>query len=226
MSKLKKEYKEEYNHVLPIFAEEVNKNFKILDILEYYPYGQKTDWSHWTGNYNLKDLHKEKRNKNKTPNDLVLSIISETSRAMGYLMTHGNYDGFDRQRIEAFCLSRLFLAGDIDWTKKPLVGLTSDEKEKLYALHDKRYKLVQNNVSDESQRFTLKRMKSLEQRSNYEALLLKGKLHNRKKYGIYFVKHMPLMQYGNCADIPKVLYTKQQLCAIDHMVMCAFENLC
>jgi hypothetical protein len=217
-----------YNHVLPIFAEEVYNSIENQDILDYYPYGEKTEWNYWfCGKVDLRKIHKEKRNEKKTPKDLVLGIMDETSRAMSYLMTHGNDENFDRQRREAFTLHHLFRRGIIGWNKKPLKGLSEKEKDELYALHDKRYDLVTNNIHKKTEQEHRKSMKNKPKAFvDYTALYLKSKIVNRKKYGIYFVKHMPLHQYGNCADIPKILYTKQQLCAIDLMVTCAFENLC
>jgi hypothetical protein len=221
-------HEDTYNHVLPAFAEEVYKSFDKQDILDYYPYGKETEWNYWLcGKVDLRKVYKEKRNEKKTPKDLVLGILDETARAMNYLMVHGNYQVFDRQRIEAFTLYRLFHRGIVDWTKKPLKGLSEKEKDELYKLHEKRYDLVMNDINHRSEKQTRRLMKNKpEELAKYDDLCVKAKIANRKKYGILFVKHMPLMQYGNCADIPKILYTKQQLCAIDLMVTCAFENLC
>jgi hypothetical protein len=59
------------------------------------------------------------------------------------------------------------------------------------------------------------------------ALDLKHKMHNRKEYGIYYIKHLPLVELTNGLNNRiKPLYTKQELAAIWLMVSCAFENLC
>jgi hypothetical protein len=55
-------------------------------------------------------------------------------------------------------------------------------------------------------------------------LAKKCQLENRKKYGIYEIKHYPLIQ--TITRNPKTLYTKQQLAAIKFYVNMAFENLC
>ena len=215
------------NHVSKNFGDLVDKEFPKLDILNYYPYGPKKDWSYWLcGEVDLKKYHLDARNKEKTDKDLVLSILGETSRAMNYLTVYHSDDSWSRQRVEAFALHRLFNNGWIGWEKKPLKGLSEEEKEKLYALHDKRYDLVNNNIMKDQRKYVRSQKRTQEELKRYNDLDLKSKLYNRKKYGIYEVKYLPLMQYGNCSNVPKVLYTKKELCAIDLMVTCAFENLC
>ena len=209
------------------FGDIVDKAFHKLDILNYYPYGPIKDWSYWLcGKIDLTKYHLDARNKNRNEKDLVLSILRETSRAMYYLMVNHCDDNWSRQRIEAFALHRLFNNGWIGWDKKPLKGLSEVEKEKLYALHDKRYDLVTNNLMKDQQKHIRSYKRTPEELKKYNEAELKHKLYNRNKYGIYEVKYLPLMQYGNCANAPKVLYTKKELCAINLMVTCAFENLC
>ena len=209
------------------FGDIVDTAFPKLDILNYYPYGSNISYSYWLcGEVNLTKYYLDARNKERTEKDLVLSILRETSRAMNYLMVNHSDDSWSRQRVEAFALHRLFNNGWIGWEKKPLKGLSEEEKEKLYALHDKRYDLVTNKIMKDQRKHVRSQQRTPEELKEYDDLDLKHKLYNRKKYGIYEVKYLPLMQYGNCSNVPKVLYTKKELCAINLMVTCAFENLC
>jgi hypothetical protein len=211
------------SQTLENFGKLVDDHFPQLNILNYYPYGKETQFSYWLcGRVDLKKLYLEKRNENKTELDYVHSIIEEIGRAMNYLIvSHGDWgSSFDFQRIEAFALWRLMKYGVVGWTKDPLKGLNMEQKEKLYKLHDKRYKLLSPpRRKDSSDR-------KLETNKKYMKLVEKGRMGNRKKYGIYEIKHFPLTQYSNSTRIPKILYNKQQLAAIDLMVTCAFENLC
>jgi hypothetical protein len=211
-----------YNHVHPEFTTEVNEYFKKLDILKYYPYGPETTWEYWLcGKVNLKKEYLDARNKHKTEWDYVFSIVEETARAMNYLMTHGNDDGFDHQRLNAFALWHLFHSGDCGWSKKNLKGLTTEQKttlfwkgqkdaEKLSAIDPATKKI---NTSEDKETVKI--------RDNW----LKASL---KTYGVYEVRRKPLIQYSNSVSgkRPVVLYTKQELAAINLMVSCAFENLC
>jgi len=219
-------FSDTYTQISKDFGVSVDKEFHKLDILNYYPYGPKKDWTYWLcGTTDLTKYHLDARNKQRTDKDLVLSILRETSRAMNYLMVNQNDDNWSRQRVEAFALHRLFNSGWIGWDKKSLKGLSEVEKEKLYALHDKRYNLVTNNSMKAQQTHTKKQW-TPEELKKYNEAELKHKLYSRKKYGIYEIKYLPLMQWGNCANVPKVLYTKKELCAINLIVSCAFENLC
>jgi hypothetical protein len=199
----------------------VDVHFPKLDILNYYPYGKETIWTYWLcGKVNLKKVHLEERNKNKTELDYVHSIMEDIGRAMHYLtVIHGDWECFDEQRVRAFALWRLMKSGVVEWTKAPLKGLSETQKEDLYKLHDKRYKLLCPTRKDSIEM-------ELEKDKKYMKLIEKSRIENRKKLGIYEIKHFPLTQYSNAAPIPKILYTKQQLAAIDLMVSCAFENLC
>lgn len=197
------------------FREIVYKDFDKLDILKYYPYGNETTWEYWIcGKVNLKEVYKEKRNELKTCESLVADIYDETMRAMLYLATESS-NGFDSQRIEAFRLASLFNRGIIGWSKDALNGKSKKEIEKIERVHQKRYDLVANRIDQEKNKNTISVVLSKE-----------AKLEYRRKYGLFEVKCMPLRQYGNCAQVPKILFTKQELCAIDLMVTCAFENLC
>lgn len=202
-SKQQKLVKFKYNHINPAFAKAVDKAFPKLDILKYYPYGPEVRWSYWLcGQVNLTRVYLEKRNRSKTNRELVLSIIEETARAMSYLMTHGNDHWYDRQRIEAFALWKLFHHGDAGWSKKNLKGLTLEEKTKLFWKH-------QNSVH----------IKDKNERDRWFK-------HCLKTYGVYEIRQRPLIQASNTTNHSKILYTHQELCAIDLMVTCAFENLC
>jgi hypothetical protein len=200
--------------------------------LNYYPYGNKTQWESWIcGKVDLRKVYKDKRNNGKTEKDYAYSIIEEVGRAMAYLIVHGNTNTFDRQRIEAFALHNLFYVGISGWTKKPLKWLSDKEKEKLYEIHeDKACKLHSNGkyASERDKKYEKQRMKEKTpaQRKEYHRVIENIALHNRAKYGIYFIEHFPLSAFSNSGNPWKCFYTKQELAAIDLMVSCAFENLC
>jgi len=210
--------KPKYNHIKREFTQIVAEAFPKLDILSYYPYGPKTEWSYWLcGKVNLKKEYLDERNKNKTELELVFSIIEETARAMNYLMTHGNDHWFDRQRVKAFALWRLFHSGDQGWTKEPLKGLNEQQKKKLFYKGQKDGKLAHGR--DKTDIKPKKDKESLKIEENWFKSCLKN-------YGVYEVRQLPLIKYSNTTDHPEILYTKQELCAISLMVTCAFENLC
>lgn len=205
------------------FGETVAKEFPNLEILKYFPYGPETTWSSWIcGTIDLRDWYKEPHNKKKTEKDYVLSIIEETARAMSYMTTHLNGCGGDGQRIAAFGMWHLFHCGWMEWTKEPLVGKNNKEIAELIEFHRKRSDLVHNTKKD-----TLKDFANKKQMEKYLKTKRKNQKHHLKEYGVFEVKHFPLTQFSNtCHGLPKILYTKQELAAIDLMVMDAFENLC
>jgi hypothetical protein len=211
-----------YNHVHPEFSTEVDEYFKKLDILKYYPYGPETTWKYWlTGTVNLKKEYLDKRNKHKTEWDYIFSIIEETARAMNYLMVHGNDDGFDHQRLNAFALWHLFHSGDCGWSKKNLKGLNFEQKTKLFWKGQKDAEVLSGIDPIERNFRSAKDPESTRIRDNW----FKESLKN---YGVYEVRRKPLIQHSNTVSgkRPNVLYTKQELAAIDLMVACYFENLC
>jgi hypothetical protein len=200
---------EKYNHITKEFSKLVDDHFPKLNILNYYPYGSRIIWKHWlTGEVNLKKVYLDDRNKDKTANDYISNIKCEVARAMNYLMVYGNYHWFDRQRIEAFSLWRLFHSGDYGWTKKPLKGLTDDEKIKLYKKYQKKSNMLYPEETQKKLKIDISVVQSF-----------------LKKHGVYEVRHFPLISYGP-RQYKKPLYTIQQLAAIELMVDCAFENLC
>lgn len=213
-------------HVNSEFANIVEQHIPKLDILNYYPYGPKTDWTYWLcGDVDLRKVYKDERNAPRTSEQLVFKIIQEVGYAMNYLMIHGNNDWFNRQRIEAFAMWRLFNMGIVNWTKKPLKGLSNSEKDKLYEIHEKRANKMYGHPAF-GYSYDMK-FKTKKQKEEMKDLDLKHKMYNRKKYGIYYIEHLPLLQYtNNGKNHIKPLYTKQELAAIWLMVNCAFENLC
>jgi hypothetical protein len=209
-----------YNHIHPDFSTEVDEYFKKLEILKYYPYGPETTWKYWlTGEVNLKKEYLEDRNKDRTEQELVFSIIEEVGRAMNYLMVHGNDDGFDHQRLNAFALWHLFHSGDCGWSKKNLKGLSLEQKTKLFWKGQKDAKELSGINPHILSIDSPNSKKDRKIRDDW----FKASLKN---YGVYEVRHKPLIQFSNTTYHPKILYTKQQLCAINIMVACYFENLC
>lgn len=221
-----KDNKPKYNHICKEFDDIIREAVPKLDILNYYPYGPKTDWSYWLcGDVDLRKVYKDERNSPRTSEQLVFRIIEDVGRAMSYLMTHGNVHWFDHQRIEAFAMWRLFDSGIVDWTKEPLKGLSKAEKDVLYDIHEKRANRLYGRPAF-GYRHDMKGA-SKKQKEEMAALDLKHKMHNRKEYGIYYVEHLPLVELTNSGNNRiKPLYTKQELAAIWLMVSCAFENLC
>ena len=192
------------------FGDLIDEHFPKQHILDYYPYGNKTEhYGLFRGSaHDLKTEYLEKHNEGKTKEKYVLNIFKEVSRAMNYLTVHYNGCGNNRQRLEAFSMYSLLHNGFIGWTKKPLEGLSEEEKEKLYNYHEVRYNLLQGGNAND----------------NFGGL--EHKLHNRSVYGIYEVKHFPLLKQTRTNSFPETLYTEQELAAIEFMVDMAFENLC
>jgi hypothetical protein len=214
-------------------SKEIRLNFEKQRILKYYPYGPETTFDSWlTGKVDLREIYKEKRNKHKTEKDYVFSIIEETARAMSYLTVWGYEEGFAHQRIEAFNLWQLFHNGIIGWSKKPLKGKTPEEIDEIVRINNEKYSVLDSDNDPNS--FMYKQNKEMEKyykkhpdkKKELEELELKAKKYNLKKYGVYEVKHLPLTQPSNVFKKPKILYTKQELAAIDLYVSMAFENLC
>lgn len=214
-------------------SETISKSFAKQRILKYFPYGPETTFNSWlTGEVDLREIYKDKRYKHKTEKDYVFSIIEETARAMHYLIVHGNYEGFENQRIEAFNLWHLFHSGYMGWTKKPLKGKTEKEINEIIKENKEKFSILTGE--NDPNYFGYKQNKLMEEyykkypkeKKEMEEIHLKAEKHNLKKYGVYEVKHLPLTQPSNSFNKPKILYTKQQLAAIDLYVGMAFENLC
>jgi hypothetical protein len=199
-----------------------------LDILNYYPYGPKTEWSYWLcGTVDLRKEYKSKRNKNKTELDYISNIFSEVARAMHYLTvyTSGHSGGStDHQRLNAFALSHLFNSGIHDFTKK-YDALPEKDIEKLIKFHKDRSDRLNHSgkyASKDQKEYDKKVLESrtYEEKIKQKKMEEEHKKHHRETYGIYEVEHFPLRSRG------VNFYTKQQLAAIELMVDCAFENLC
>jgi hypothetical protein len=212
--------KPKYNHIKKEFREIVDKAFPNLDILKYYPYGPEVNWENWlTGGVNLKKEYLDERYKDKTELDLVFGIIEDTASAMNYLITHGNDHWFDRQRIEAFALWRLFHNGDCGWSKKNLKGLTIEQKTKLFWKGQNDAEKLSGSNPNENDFRKAKDKETVKIRNNWFNACLKN-------YGVYEVRIKPLIQYSNTTRTTNILYTRKELCAIKLMVDCYFENLC
>ena len=204
--------------ILYPIAHEIHKVKKKLYLLDYYPYGKKTEWEYWIcGNVNLKEIHKDDRYKGLDSTDLVLGIYEETARAMQYTTIYHPeplYKGSEiNQGKLAFAFFDLFKHGDIEWDKKILKGKTEKEIKKLEKYHQKRVDIV-SGYGDNNP-------------NKKHVFNEKEKISRRKKYGMYCVNYYPLTQYSNAVDgKPKILYTFEELCAIHMLVICEFENMC
>jgi hypothetical protein len=220
-----------YNDIHPDFGKEVEEHFLNQKLLRYYPYTDNYHFEYWlTGEVDLRDVYKEKRNKNLTEWDYVYSITEEIARAMNYLMVHGTMTldepkgkkwwikqgGYDRQRREAFANWQLIHSGHMEWTKKPLEGLTEKQKVALYYECQEEAKKLYGNDHKSTEPKT----------KEYLELKKKSDEYNLKKYGVYKIWHFPLTQASNTTRKPKIFYTKQELAAIDLIVAMNFENLC
>ncbi len=198
------------------------------NILNYYPYGPKTEWSYWLcGTLDLRKEYKDKRNKGRTEKDYILSILNEVGRAMYYLTVYGDSSGFDHQRLNAFALFNLFSVGQHGWTKDN-VNLPKSQITKHIAFHKDLIDQIHSSGkydSKERQLYEKERLKAMskEERTKYDEIMKRCDDNNKAEYGIYEVKHPPLI--GSPPN-KKIFYTKQQLAAIELMVDCAFENLC
>jgi hypothetical protein len=226
-------------HTFETFGKIVAQHQKQLRILNYYPYGNKVAFGHWLGSCDdLSDICNHeflgRRYKKMSSEQLVYGIIEEVARAMNYLVVHGTSPGFDHQRIEAFALWRLFHNGVAGWRKDVMKGKSLNQINALEKKHKDLHDLVHasGKYGDErvkqQEKMTNDHVKSLPpaERKQWILNLKKSSDRNRKEYGVYMVDILPLTQYSNSTEKPKILYTKQQLCAIHHYVICAFENLC
>jgi hypothetical protein len=226
-------------HTFKNFGKLVEQHQKQLRILNYYPYGNKVAFGHWLGSCDdlsniCNDEFLGRRYKKMTSEQLVCGIIEEVARAMNYLVVHGTSPGFDHQRIEAFALWRLFHNGIMGWKKEAVKNKTLKQIAALEKKHKDLYDLVlaHGKYGDErtrqQEKMTNDHVKSLSpaERKKWIHNLKKSSDRNRKELGVYIVDILPLTQFSNATDKPKILYTKQQLCAIHHYVTCAFENLC
>jgi hypothetical protein len=199
-----------------------------LDILNYYPYGPKTEWSYWLcGTGDLRKEYKDKRHKGRTEKDYIISILNEVGRAMHYLTVYGEWSAFDPQRLNAFALYHLFSIGEHGWTKDN-VNLPTKKLTKHIAFHKDLIDQIHGSGkydSKERQIYEKERLKVMtkEERTNYDQLMKNSEANRRKELGIYEVKYPPLI--GSFPN-RKIFYTKQQLAAIELMVVCEFENLC
>lgn len=203
----------------------VHNHIPKLDILNYYPYGEKIEWEYWcTGKVNLRYAYKEHYNKNKTCEELIFYILTEIGRVMHYSIVNPEGICSHSQKLDAFSLWSLFISGISKWTKEPLKGLSKKEKEALYAYHDDRLDLLNGNgkyISAEQKAYH----KKVKINEKLTKIYKKRKEHNRKTYGIYEVKYFPLAS-NTKRKIMFPLYSKKELSAIATMVSCYFENLC
>jgi len=197
------------------FSAKVDEEFSNLPILSYYPYGEKEVYANTMGGSdNLKNLHLSDWNKGKTANDYALEILRESGNAMHYLTRHREFNPTDTQTIRAFGMWELFNHGVVGWNKEITEGKSLDEIIKLEKLHTKRNSMIRygyvggkdpNEPTDK----------------DYKSIVRRSTIVNREKYGVYIVKHYPLL-----SDVGTILYTKQELAAILFMVIDEFENLC
>lgn len=183
---------------------EIMNNLKKVDILNYYPYGNKNIFTYWLcGDVNLKTVHRKPQYKNKSIKEIKLEIYEELARAMSYLIINCKDNvHYKEQTLEAFTLWHLMKYGDVEWTKKPLKGLSQEEKIKVFKQTE------------------LNTCKLLKQSSKYikDDKYVESYIKNN---GVYKIEVVPLENDG------KILYTKQELCAIHWIIVyCLFENLC
>jgi len=206
---------EEFTEQIKTFGTRVQEEVLKTDMALHYPYGPKDEWSYWcTGDILLSEAHLHPSYANKTPEDLVADIYFHLGNIMNYFVVlqdgRGN-DVWDPQKLIAFAYWNL-ITGVYGWTFEPLEGLSEEEKEKLYEIHEKRSELIYNHASGYD-------LTTQTGRDQY-ALTMEHMRDNRKRYGIYYVRHLPLKCRG------KIHYTKQELCAIDTIIDCQFENCC
>jgi len=221
-------------HNFDKFNEVVEEAFPKLDILNYYPYGPKTDWSYWLcGDVDLREAHRERYNRGRSKEEMVFRIVEETGRAMHYLTCWGSSDAFDRQRVEAFCMWRLFHSGVAGWNFDAVQGKTTKEIEAMEKYQKPRIDNYYGN-GKHADTWKKKQERMLEKQwrrtpeswAEHEQIELNCKIAHRRDYGIFEITHFPLRRFSNCSREPVIFYTKQELAAILLMVDCAFENLC
>ena len=195
----------QYTHICEDFPKNVDEHFKTLDILSYFPYGDKTEWEHFlTGKVDLRDWHKHDMYDGVDAKAIAHDIRKEVAYAMNYTTYHMPNDWFDRQRLESYCLYRLFSIGMRGWNKDLITpDMLDDDIAFLEDYHFYRHVAITGR----------------EERGNYHQ-----RMYKRKEFGIYEVKTMPLLSSDRFN--PKALYNKQKMAAIHLMVMCAFENMC
>jgi hypothetical protein len=197
------------------FIDIMDEEFPKLPILSYYPYGEKTNYTDFMGgNNNLKDLHLSDSNKGKTANDYVLAITQSAGSAMHYLTRHWEFDPTNTQTIRAFGMWELFNRGVVGWNKEITEGKSLDEIIKMEKLHTKRYSMIQYG-------YVGGKNPNLPDTKEYRDASRACKLSNRETYGVYEVRHYPIV-----SNVRTPLYTKQELAAILFMVYDEFENLC
>jgi hypothetical protein len=206
-------------------SKDVKANLSSLKILEYYPYGPKKTYASWLRC--SEDLSQEyivhDRYSKMTEMELVVDIMSEVSKAMYYTII--DRPGFSKyQTIQAFGMSQIFSRGIIDWNKEITKGKTEAEIIALETKHEKLLRRVHSDYNEIQFKRSLKHYPVNERKAlieEHEKEEQKHKEANRKKYGIYEVKVLPLM-----GETGKPLYTKQQLAAINFIVGMSFENMC
>lgn len=206
-------------------SKDVEEKLDSLKILEYYPYGQKKTFGSWICCSD--DLSQEYINHDRyskmTELELVATIMGQVSQAMYYTIVLR--PGFSKhQTIEAFGMSNLFRYGRCGWNKNITKGKSESE---IIALENK-HKKLKRRVHIDYNEIQFKRLLMTYPKNERTALIEEHKKQeqkhieiNRKKYGIYEVKALPLM-----SETGKPLYTKQQLVAILFLVDMSFENMC
>jgi len=212
----------------------IGEAFAKQDILKYYPYGKETAWDYWlTGHIDLRRQHLAPHNKDRSAEEMTFRIIEETGRAMNYLTCWGTDEGFDRQRIEAFCLWQLFHGGVAGWNKEPIVGKTVKQIEAMEKKEKDRIdnyygngKYADDRQKKQEQMLDKQWNATPEDRAEHDRIELACTIAHRRDYGIFQVTHFPLRRFSNCSGEPVLFYTRQQLAAILTYVDCAFENLC
>jgi len=212
----------------------VEEAFPKLDILKYYPYGPRTDWSYWLcGDVDLRKQHLERYNRKRTREEMVYRIVEETGRAMNYLTCWGDHAAYDHQRVEAFCLWNLFHSGVAGWNLEAVKGKTAEEIEAMEKYQkpriDKYYghgKYADARQKKQEAMLMKQWKRTPESWAEHEQIELNCKVAHRRDYGIFEITHFPLRRFSNCSSEPVIFYTKQELAAILLMVDCAFENLC
>lgn len=197
------------------FSDIVDEEFPKLPILNYFPYGEETKYKDFMGgNHNLKNVYLSDRHKGKTSTDYIIAILKESGGAMHYKTRYRQFNQTESQTIRAFGMWELFNNGFVGWNKEMTEGKSPDEVIKLIKLHKKRYSMIEYGYvggTDPNKPNT----------KEYRDACKASAINNLQTYGIYEVKHYPLVSH-----IRTPLYTKQELAAIMFMVYDEFENLC
>ncbi len=189
----------------------VENNFKDLRLLNYYPWGSETKYWVMGSEYNLKNLKNENYG-NKRLNDLykkasnwqlISDIHAEVNRACHYLTVFHN-KWFERQRLDAFCYSRLITSGFCTWVK---------------VNKDKARKIAEERLKQANEEGKITRWKGVSSDEDY----VKNEFDKIMEHGVWSVHIKPLY---NC-NSGKINYNRKQLIAIHFMITKGeFENLC